>query len=157
MIKKIISGGQSGADLAGLKAAIKLGIETGGFIPKNYRTENGSDYTLKKYNLIETKSPNYPPRTKLNISQSDGTMIFGDITGGSKLTLQLCHMFRKPVAPVNYIFVDNLDPVLFVDLRSWIERNSIQVLNIAGNRESKNIGIQNRVENFILRLLKNNV
>ena len=46
MIKKIISGGQSGADLAGLKAAIKLGIETGGFIPKNYRTENGSDYTL---------------------------------------------------------------------------------------------------------------
>ena len=34
MIKKIISGGQTGADQAALDVAIKLGIPHGGWIPK---------------------------------------------------------------------------------------------------------------------------
>jgi hypothetical protein len=39
MSKKIISGGQTGADQAGLDVAIELGIPHGGWIPKGRKTE----------------------------------------------------------------------------------------------------------------------
>lgn len=39
MIKKIISGGQTGADRAALDAAIKMGVNHGGWIPKGRKTE----------------------------------------------------------------------------------------------------------------------
>jgi hypothetical protein len=42
MIRKIISGGQTGADQAALDAAIKLGIPHGGWIPKGRLTEKGT-------------------------------------------------------------------------------------------------------------------
>ena len=38
---KIVSGGQTGADRAGLDWAIKNGIEHGGWYPKGRRAENG--------------------------------------------------------------------------------------------------------------------
>lgn len=39
MIKKIVSGGQTGADQAALDAAIETGIPHGGWIPKGRKTE----------------------------------------------------------------------------------------------------------------------
>jgi hypothetical protein len=42
MLKKIISGGQTGADIAGLDVAIKYGIPHGGAIPKGRLTEEGT-------------------------------------------------------------------------------------------------------------------
>ena len=62
MIKKIISGGQTGADQAGLDVAIELGIPHGGWIPKGRKTENG---TLPvKYKLTEMNSASYPNAKK---------------------------------------------------------------------------------------------
>jgi hypothetical protein len=40
MLKKIIPGGQTGADRAALDAAIELGIPHGGWIPKGRITED---------------------------------------------------------------------------------------------------------------------
>ncbi|KKL74176.1 hypothetical protein LCGC14_2067470, partial [marine sediment metagenome] len=79
MIKKVISGGQIGADMGGLFAAYTApGIETGGWAPKGFRTEAGSKKILgAKYKLKETKSPTYPPRTKRNVLNSNGTVWFG--------------------------------------------------------------------------------
>lgn len=48
-IEKIISGGQTGADIAGLRWARKNGVPTGGYIPKGFRTESGykTEYATK--------------------------------------------------------------------------------------------------------------
>jgi predicted Rossmann-fold nucleotide-binding protein len=51
MIKKIISGGQTGVNQAALDAARKLNIAHGGWIPKGRKTENGP--LPVKYNLKE--------------------------------------------------------------------------------------------------------
>ena len=51
MLKKIISGGQTSADQAALDAAIKLGIDHGGWIPKGRTTETGilhENYDLRE-------------------------------------------------------------------------------------------------------------
>ncbi len=56
MIKKIISGGQTGADQAALDAAIKWDIPHGGWIPKGGRTEAGplsSNYQLKEMPTVD--------------------------------------------------------------------------------------------------------
>ena len=47
MIKKIISGGQTGADQIGLEVALSLGIPTGGTAPKGFITETGPNYKLR--------------------------------------------------------------------------------------------------------------
>ncbi len=52
MIDKIISGGQTGADRAGIDVAIELGIPHGGWIPKGRRAENGINQEELWKNII---------------------------------------------------------------------------------------------------------
>jgi hypothetical protein len=52
MLRKIISGGQTGADIAGLDAAVLLHIPTGGTVMKGFKTESGPNFELGyKYGL----------------------------------------------------------------------------------------------------------
>ena len=146
MIKKIISGGQTGADRGALEAGKKLGIETGGTAPKGYRTEKGSDYSLKNFGLIEHESFEYPPRTIKNIQDSDGTVWFGNTNSpGAKLTLSMVNKYDKKS-------ITNPDTPEI--LRNFIEFYNIKTLNVAGNRESKNPGIQKLVEEFLIKSFK---
>ena len=95
---KVISGGQTGADRGGIDAAAELGVETGGHAPLGYRTSRGNDTTLAKLGLLEDKSFAYPPRTKLNVKNSDGTVIIGSNmeSAGSRLTYNLTVDHGKP-------------------------------------------------------------
>ena len=85
MIKKIISGGQTGADRAALDVAIKLNIPHGGWILKGCITEDGPLPEI--YNLQEMPTESYPARTEQNVIDSDGTLIIarGKLTGGIRL------------------------------------------------------------------------
>lgn len=74
MIKKIISGGQTGADRAAIDFARKYYIPHGGWIPKGRITEDGP--LPDKYQLQEMPTASYPARTKQNVIDSDGTVIF---------------------------------------------------------------------------------
>jgi hypothetical protein len=83
MIKKIISGGQTGADRAALDFAIYHDIRHGGWCPKGRLAEDGM--IERRYELQETSSKSYPQRTEKNVRDSDGTAIFAQkLTGGSK-------------------------------------------------------------------------
>jgi len=131
---KIISGGQTGVDRIGLEAARARGFETGGTAPRGYLTEAGPDYSLRSFGLVEDTSASYLPRTLKNVIDSDGTVLFGDMTStGSHLTVQYCRSNRKP-------YLVNPTPAALV----WFIRyHRIQVLNVAGNRGSK-LGLKRR-------------
>lgn len=91
MIEKIISGGQTGADFGGLLAGASLGIPTGGTAPKGWRTEKGRDPRLEGLGLVEDDSWKYPPRTKKNIADSDGTLAFLLMpSAGTERTIRHC-------------------------------------------------------------------
>lgn len=135
MLTKVISGGQTGADIAGLIAAKQVGIGTGGTAPKNYRTENGSNYELKtEYGLTEDSSSSYVPRTKKNIVDSDGTLIiaYNLNSAGTKLTHKECVKRGKPHLLIDF----NSYNLAITPIMSWIKANNIKVLNVAGNRNS---------------------
>jgi predicted Rossmann-fold nucleotide-binding protein len=72
MIKKIIAGGQTGADQAALNVAIEAGIPHGGWIPKGRKTEEAP--LPAKYRLQEMPSVSYAERTGRNVLDSDGTL-----------------------------------------------------------------------------------
>lgn len=135
MIKRIISGGQTGADRAALDVAIELGIPHGGWIPKGRRTEDGS--LPEKYQLQEMPTTSYPKRTEKNVLDSDGTLIMshGKLAGGSAVTRRLAKKQHRP-----WIHID-MEKLLVSEaaalVRFWISGNGIQVLNVAGPRASK--------------------
>jgi hypothetical protein len=156
LILKIISGGQTGADMGGLLAGKKLEIRTGGCAPKGFLTENGSNYDLSKiFGLHQSDSEKYPPRTAENISKSDCTIIFSSNTGaerGSILTQNLCLSKKKP-----HLWIDPKNPNI-EEIREFIadqarSKSRPIILNVAGNRESKSPGIESRVQEILVEVL----
>lgn len=132
MLKKVISGGQTGADRAGLIAAKRYGLQTGGWMPKGFRAQDGNwPQFATDYGIQEHTSPEYPPRTAANVRDSDGTVRFAVnwSSPGEVLTLEFIKRYGKP-----YLDIDprneQHDPARAA---RWIIDNNIQVLNIAGN------------------------
>lgn len=125
-LKKIISGGQTGADRTGLEVAQELGLDTGGMAPKGYKTDEGNDPSLLHFGLQESASREYPPRTLWNVRNSDATVWFGQVSPGYHCTKRYCNEFGKEL-------FWNPTPKEFRRLADVYE-----TLNIAGNRKSKN-------------------
>ena len=73
-LRKIVSGGQTGADQGALSACVQAGFPYGGWIPKGRRTEKGK--VPARYRMRQHWSRHYPPRTEKNVADSDGTVIF---------------------------------------------------------------------------------
>lgn len=134
MLKRVISGGQTGVDRAGLDAAMEAGIPIGGYCPKGRLAEDGT--IPDKYPLIELESPESYYRTEKNVLQSDGTLIInkGELTQGTKLTVDFCVQYGKPRLVVQ---LDAEKPVEPAHVMRWIKAQLISTLNIAGPRESK--------------------
>ncbi|MGD0235215.1 MAG: putative molybdenum carrier protein [Syntrophorhabdales bacterium] len=139
MIKKIISGGQTGADRAALDFAIKHKIPHGGWVPKGRKAEDGP--LPERYQLKEMLTESYLARTEQNVIDADGTLIIshGRLTGGPAYTAE---MARKHGRPWLHLDMDKTT----VDeaarrLREWIADNSISVLNVAGPRQSRDPAI----------------
>lgn len=144
MITTIISGGQTGADQGGLAAALALGLDTGGVCPAGWRTERGADPSLAALGVTCHPSADYPPRTRANVAQADGTVWFGaTLSVGYRCTWQAALAAHKP-------FLANPSLRSF---RAWVETQRIRVLNVAGNRESKNPGIFERTREFLIEAL----
>lgn len=146
MLRRVISGGQTGADQGGLKAAKKCGLETGGWIPRGFLTENGSNPELAEFGLKETTTVSYGPRTKYNVQDADGTIRFAAIfhSPGEIAT-------RRAILENNKtsIDVDFNNPRPHEEVVKWILEKNIQVLNVAGNRESKCPGIEKFTEDYL--------
>ncbi len=152
MLKKIISGGQTGADQAGLDTAIKHNIPHGGAIPKGRMTENGA--LPEEYNLTEMATKSYPKRTEKNVMDSDGTVIFthGKLTGGSLLTRKKAVEHGKPVVHLDLKAMDMEDSA--VALQQFIVENSIEVLNVAGPLASKDGKIYSDVQKILTMFIE---
>src|SRR5580693_5777867 len=120
MLRKIISGGQTGADRAGLDFAIETGLEHGGYVPRGRKAEDGR--IDDRYNMVELSTTSYPARTRRNIEESDGTVIFSLerlLSGGSKLTWKgsvvLCDSVTFPIEKVFVEFEDEHLAISFVE------------------------------------------
>jgi Circularly permutated YpsA SLOG family len=132
---KIVSGGQTGADRAALDWALKHNLPCGGWCPKGRKAEDGP--IDSKYPLKETPSASYLQRTEWSVRDSDATVLFSigrTLTVGSPKTMEFARKHKKSL----HLHHGVEDPA--GKLRTFLKENSVEVLNVAGPRASKEPG-----------------
>lgn len=146
-IKKIVSGGQTGADRAALDFAIEYGIAHGGWVPEGRKAEDGP--VPIRYSLQELAGGDYADRTAKNVVDSDGTLIIshGELTGGSLLTWTIAKKNGRPLLHVDMVKLIAFDAA--IDIHEWINAHEVAVLNVAGARASKDPKIYKTVRNVL--------
>jgi Circularly permutated YpsA SLOG family len=148
MLERIVSGGQTGADQAGWRAARAVGLATGGWMPGGFLTEAGPQPDFAEvFGAVEMPEGGYAERTRANARDSDATVWFGDPDSpGGRTTLRACADLGRRV----YLVIDGLTGPS--EVAAWIVAEGVRVLNVAGNRESTEPGIGERVERFLAAL-----
>ena len=149
MLRKIVSGGQTGVDRAALDTARALGLQSGGWCPGGRTAEDGR--LRRCYLLVETPSQDYGQRTEWNVRDSDGTLIInrGCLDGGTLATAR--YALEAHAKPVYMVKIGRR--IRRERFRAWLGRHRIRVLNVAGPRESKRPGIYREARRILLRLL----
>jgi hypothetical protein len=139
MLKKIISGGQVGADQAALDSAIKYNFPHGGWIQKGRKTQSGM--LSDKYKLEEMSVSGYKERIDQNVIDSDGTVIIshGDLAGGADYSMKMTKRHKRPT-----LHIDLKETPAFIaasKINTWVIENNIEVLNVTGSRASEDSDI----------------
>lgn len=154
----VMSGGQSGADRAALDAAIALSIPYQGWVPAGGWAEDMQQAPglLAHYpRLTVCSTADLEVRTKLNIENSDTTLVLtdgGDALNSPGTELTLAHA-AKSGKPATLIRVD--EPDARENALAWLaagHRPRLR-LNVAGPRESEHAGLQQRARTFLLDVL----
>lgn len=159
MLKYVRSGAQEGVDIAALRAAKELGIPTGGWMPKGFKTTDGpkTEYA-DLYNLKELNG-SYQARTYKNVEDSDATLIIAHKfdSPGTICTKKAIDFYKKPHFLV-YVF----DPESFVthendtpyEAAKWLFYYQIKCVNVAGNREQIAPGIENWAYRYVTKMIE---
>ncbi len=148
-VLKVVSGGQTGVDRAGLDAARTAGLPCGGWCPRGRLAEDGP--IDPGYPLAETPSADYAQRTEWNVRDSDGTLVVarGRPTGGTALTMTFARRHGKPLLVVDLSHGRSPEEVA-----RWIQARAIATLNVAGPRESQRPGIGGEAQAFLEALFR---
>ena len=136
MLEKVLSGGQTGVDRAALDVAIEMGVAHGGWCPAGRDADDG--VIPDKYQLTETAEQDHTVRTENNVKDADGTLMIyrGELHGGTAYAIEMAKHLNKPVLALN------LDQDIDVEeVFDWVQSNNIRIINIGGQRETKNPGI----------------
>jgi hypothetical protein len=139
----VVSGGQSGADRDALDWAIERGLAHGGWCPRGRKTED--EVLPDRYLLQETPSAAYLQRTEWNVRDSDATLIFtltDRLDGGSKRTAVFADELGKPWLHVR----PGVHPKY---VARFLTRHRVNILNVAGKRESSAPGIGDLVRQVL--------
>ena len=132
----MVSGAQTGVDRAALDVALELSIPCGGWVPKGRLDENGR-ISDRYPNLLETRSADFNERTAANVRDSTGTLIIsrGGLTGGSLYTQNVAIEMGRPCLHIDLTAMSRDESTRRVS--EWLCAAGIEVLNVAGPRESK--------------------
>lgn len=152
VIAEIITGGQTGADQAGWRAAARFGLPTRGFMPRGFLTEAGPRPEFAAlYHAVAAASAYYSDRTRANVAVAHALLWFGDDSSpGGGLTTRTFSDTRPPAWDFQVVL---RRPVR--GAAADLVRRAAQSLGhplavlVAGNRESRHPGIGARVEEYL--------
>lgn len=173
----VISGGQTGADIAAVRAAQQLKLKTGGHVPVFYET-----WKMHKYGFVKINKPTdgaemsagdqFALRSRLNVDNSDGTLAFrthASVGTDKTIAYALHKKWYYPtylrgndsgvvLPPSTYkpmLLIYDLGKVgVAQEIREWLQRHNIRVLNVAGHRDES---LEDGVYDLLLRTLGGSV
>lgn len=128
---------------------MSLGIAVGGWCPRVRRAEDGR--IPECYPLNETESEDYAVRTRLNVRDSDATLILvkGSLEGGTLLTSRCAKNLGKEHRIIDPDRTRDIE-----EISAWLRANRIATLNVAGPRESSDTGIYKESYALLCRLFR---
>jgi len=164
-LRKVISGGQSGADRAALEAASRVGLATGGWIPEGFLTSEGRvpelgarfglrELCLDRSSQTSVAAEAYVERSKRNVDDADATLAFRLAPSrGTDRTIGYAQTKRwqdgalpgRAAGEVSLLrsyracmIVTSLEPreQIIRAIVDFVQRHRVQVLNVAGHRAS---------------------
>jgi hypothetical protein len=152
MLRKIVSGGQTGVDRGALDAALAAGFACGGWCPEGRLAEDGA--IADCYPIAVLSGAGYEERTLQNVLDSSGTVILhsGRLEGGTRMTAEHCARHGKP-----HLVIDastSAPDGAAREIAAFVEREGVSVLNIAGPRASKWPGARDFAHDVVTRLLQ---
>lgn len=147
MIRKIVSSGQTGVELAALDIAIKLGISHGGWTSRGRRNEDGR--IPDSYQLIETSSLGFHEALYKNVSESDGTLVIskGERTPQTKEAVKTALLLERQL-----LHVDLSQYALFEAASltsSWMSQRHIQTAHVTGSLSSEDTQIYGQARKLL--------
>jgi hypothetical protein len=157
MLRKVISGGQTGVDQAALRAAQTCGLGCGGWCPPGRECESG--IIPARFPLQETpqdRSPHAPDiprsqRTEWNVRDSDATLILRphsiDKDLGTDWTARCAIHLGRPL-----LVLDPGDPEAASAIRDWLSALEIRTLNVAGPSEGTVPGIGDQAYSLLVEV-----
>lgn len=149
LIVRVVSGGQTGVDRAALDAAVELGLAYGGWCPAGGWAEDHPDPPglLADYPALrETASADPGVRTRLNVRESDATLVVGGgvASPGTDLTLATAARLGRP-----HLITEDAEAAL-----AWLTSLGRGLtLNVAGPRESEQPGVYAATRELLGRVL----
>ena len=150
MIARVISGGQTGVDVAALRAALALGIPTGGTMPLGWRTLDGPRPEYEAlFGMRQHHRWEWDPRTFANVANAHATLrlAYDWNTGGELCTLRACAAVGRLPFDIGLDAQLRVDPERAAAAVAWIrEQGPGLVLNVAGNSELTARGIEAAAE-----------
>lgn len=181
-VEQLVSGGQTGADIAALRAAARLGLGTGGFAAAGFMTEAGPDPALATtYGLVEvgglpcSLAQSYVLRSMANVDAADATIAIslGPSVGTDKTIGYACT--RKWQAPRARgaadtaepktahrpcLVVHTLDPArhpaVVCAARAFLQKHRPRVVNVCGHRAWPAVpDFERVVENLLVNVFEN--
>jgi Circularly permutated YpsA SLOG family len=161
VLRKVISGGQNGVDLAALRAAKSLNLLTGGVMPRGWLTLDGSrpEYS-KEFGMFECRFGGYPARTNANVADADFTLRIAKKfhSAGEKCTLKAIRVYKRPHADILINSAWSYDSKEVDTAVAAIKacREHIGhgvVLNVAGNSEKTCPGIGEMAFDLVREIL----
>jgi hypothetical protein len=152
MLKKIVSGAQTGVDRGALDAALELRIPCGGWCPPGRKAEDGA--IPDRYPVQELAFGGYRKRTIRNVLDSDGTLVihFGEPEGGTAQTLLHCKRIGKPCLVIDAAVIPVEQSTALT--AAFIDEHHIETLNVAGPRASKESRGHQYAQALTLELLR---
>jgi hypothetical protein len=147
MFKKIISGGQPGAEKAALDAALKLGVPHSGWAYKGRKTEEG--HLPEQYKVKETIDKSFSSRIEKNVLDAAGVVIFsyGKLIIGLKMVEELASKHKRPCLHVDL----NESPrnIAAATIRAWMTKNETEVVYFTGQKPVEDSDIYSEVIRII--------
>ncbi|MCJ8501097.1 putative molybdenum carrier protein [Desulfatitalea alkaliphila] len=139
MIRKVLTSGQTGVELAALDTAIKLSIPHGGWTPLGKRNAMGSLPSV--YQLQETATIGFQEALDKNTAEADGTLVVSrnQATPWTRKVVQAALKHQR-----QFLHVDLGQYPLFEAaslIASWLSQQHIKTVFVTGLQDSEDINI----------------